>query len=97
MSATPGDVNVLAYGREPRGVMYRYVREISVAGAYVLLLLILAVYRPRYFQAQFAASWVAMVVTPHPPFAPMKVMMWEFERSFRSRRRPPARVIACSS
>jgi rhamnose transport system permease protein len=60
MSATPGDVNVLSYGREPRGVMYRYVREISVAGAYVLLLLILAVYRPRYFQAQFAASWVAM-------------------------------------
>jgi rhamnose transport system permease protein len=60
MSAAPGAVNLLSHGREPRGVMYRYVREFSVAGAYVLLLLILAVYRPRYYQAQFAASWVNM-------------------------------------
>jgi rhamnose transport system permease protein len=38
----------------------RYVREISVAAAYLLLLSILAVFTPRYFQAKFAASWVDM-------------------------------------
>lgn len=37
----------------------RFVREISVAGAYALLLIILAVLTPRYYKAQFAASWVS--------------------------------------
>src|SRR5689334_17582990 len=60
MSATPGDANVLPYGREERGAVFRYLREVSVAGAYAVLLLVLAVYRPRYYQAQFAASWVTM-------------------------------------
>jgi rhamnose transport system permease protein len=53
------DPDVIPYGIEPahrRGG--RYVRELSVAAAYVLLLLTLAVATPRYFRSQFAASWV---------------------------------------
>jgi rhamnose transport system permease protein len=53
------DANVLAYAAQhPHRPWTRYVREISVAAAYALLLLTLAVITPRYFRAQFAASWV---------------------------------------
>jgi rhamnose transport system permease protein len=60
MSISAGP-NVLSYSRDARRSPWtRYVREISVAAAYLLLLLILAVIAPRYFQAKFAASWVDM-------------------------------------
>jgi rhamnose transport system permease protein len=57
------DPDVLDYGLDPRrsapaSFGGRYVRELSVLGAYAALLLILAVFAPRYFQSQFAASWV---------------------------------------
>ncbi len=45
-------------GPPARGLWFRYVREISVLGAYVLLLLILLLFAPRYFQAEFVAGWV---------------------------------------
>jgi rhamnose transport system permease protein len=58
---TAGDANVLSYATTPRQSPWmRYVRELSVAAAYALLLVILLVFRPRYYQAQFAASWVDM-------------------------------------
>ena len=37
----------------------RYQREVSVAGAYVLLLLALAIFRPSFFQSQFSEIWVS--------------------------------------
>jgi rhamnose transport system permease protein len=58
---TAPDANVLSYGTAPRQSPWtRYIRELSVAAAYALLLVILLVVRPRYYQAQFAASWVDM-------------------------------------
>jgi rhamnose transport system permease protein len=37
----------------------RYKRELAVAGAYVLLLLVLAAVAPSFYAAQFRATWVA--------------------------------------
>jgi rhamnose transport system permease protein len=42
------------------GAVGRYRRELSVAGAYALLLALLAVFTPRYYQDQFASVWVAI-------------------------------------
>jgi rhamnose transport system permease protein len=61
MTVGDGSASVFAYSTTPvQAAWKRYIREISVAGAYLLLLLILAIARPRYYQAQFAASWVDM-------------------------------------
>ena len=50
--ATPG------FGRGG-GFIRRHLREISVLCAYVLLLLVLAAFRPSSFASQFAATWVS--------------------------------------
>src|SRR5688500_14176027 len=56
---TAAGPTILAYSSDrPHRPWSRYVREISVAAAYALLLVTLAVLTPRYFRAQFAASWV---------------------------------------
>lgn len=55
MSAAPV-VPVIDTGE---GFLSRYLREVSVAAAYFLLLSILAVFHPAYFSAQFRATWVS--------------------------------------
>jgi rhamnose transport system permease protein len=47
-----------ADARRRRGRSMPYVREVSVLGAYALILLLLGVFAPRYFREQFAANWV---------------------------------------
>jgi rhamnose transport system permease protein len=42
------------------GAVGRYRRELSVAGAYVLLLALLAVFAPRYYADQFGSVWVSV-------------------------------------
>lgn len=42
-----------------RGFLHRYLREISVAIAYLLLLALLAISHPAFFQAGFRETWVS--------------------------------------
>ncbi|HSU66319.1 MAG TPA: ABC transporter permease [Tepidisphaeraceae bacterium] len=42
-----------------RGFFQRYLREISVTGAYLVLLLNLAIFHPAFFRGQFRATWVS--------------------------------------
>lgn len=42
-----------------RGFFQRYLRELSVAAAYLLLLLGLAIFHPAFFSGQFRATWVS--------------------------------------
>jgi rhamnose transport system permease protein len=62
MSGMPAsESNVLSYAPARgsiRAAAWRYVREMSVLGAYLILLLLLAMFSPRYFEHQFAASLV---------------------------------------
>jgi rhamnose transport system permease protein len=41
------------------GLLTLYLREISVAAAYVLLMLSLAIAHPRFFQSQFTLIWIS--------------------------------------
>lgn len=44
--------------RNGNGLVAQYLREISVAAAYLLLLAALAVFRPDFFQDEFRQTWV---------------------------------------
>jgi len=47
-------------GSELTAFLWRHLREVSVAGAYLLLLAILAVRGPTFFRQQFAGTFVTM-------------------------------------
>lgn len=65
MSSVPGTVPLTApaeTGAVAR-TLRRHKREISVAAAYALLLLVLAVFRPAFYERQFFDTWVSAAPT----------------------------------
>ena len=58
MSALPQAGPATPSSRGSGGFASRYLREISVAGAYLLILLMLAIARPAFFRAQLQATFV---------------------------------------
>lgn len=58
-AATPHAAGATSEIGKAGGFFHRCLREISVAAAYLLLLLILAIFHPAFFRAQFRATWVS--------------------------------------
>jgi rhamnose transport system permease protein len=59
MTATAQANSGDAQAASARGFLHRYLREISVAIAYLLLLALLAVSHPAFFHAGFRETWVS--------------------------------------
>src|SRR3954447_26080383 len=55
---TTGALPLVPVAAPGHNFVSRYLREISVLAAYLLLLLALLIFRPRYFEDQFASSWI---------------------------------------
>jgi rhamnose transport system permease protein len=45
--------------REAGGFLTRHLREVSVAAAYALILALLAIIRPEFFQTRFRLTWIS--------------------------------------
>ncbi|HEY2586438.1 MAG TPA: ABC transporter permease, partial [Tepidisphaeraceae bacterium] len=58
-AATPHAAGATSEIGKAGGFFHRYLREISVAAAYLLLLVTLALFHPAFFRAQFRATWVS--------------------------------------
>ena len=59
MTAIPHAAGATSEIGKGGGFFHRYLREISVAAAYLLLLIVLFAFRPTSFATQFAATWVS--------------------------------------
>jgi rhamnose transport system permease protein len=59
MTAGAAPFAVVSQSRKTHGFLHRHLRETSVAVAYLLLLTLLAIFHPAFFQAGFSETWVS--------------------------------------